>query len=94
MTAYNLYDPFTFLLSSLFFVISPLTQKLTHKPGPLPPSPFSLQMAAAKAAAQQRRRQRRHGDVGDRMAAAARQQSNGGGDSAAAAVAGILWRWR
>ncbi len=31
-SAVNLYNPFTFLLSSLFFVISPLSQKLTHKP--------------------------------------------------------------
>jgi hypothetical protein len=28
-------EAFTFLLSSLFFVISPLTQKLTHKPSPI-----------------------------------------------------------
>ena len=28
-------DTFTFLLSSLFFVISPLTHKLTHKPSPI-----------------------------------------------------------
>jgi hypothetical protein len=52
-----------FLGLTLYFVISPLTQKLTHKPGPLPPSSPSLQVTAAKAAAWQWRQQRRHGNV-------------------------------
>jgi hypothetical protein len=85
MVAYNLYETFTFLLSSLFFVISPLTQKLTHKPGPLPPSSPSLQVVAATW---------QHSNSGDKddtttpVIARRRQRDS------KAVVEGIAWRQR
>ena len=82
---HNLYDPFTFLLFNLFFVISPLTQKLTHKPGPLPPSSHSPQVAAAT---------QQHGKGGDKddtmtpVTARPRQRNS------RAVAEGIAWRQR
>ncbi len=85
MVAYNLYETFTFLLSSLFFIISPLTQKLTHKPGPLPPSSPSLQVAAAT---------RQHGNGGNKDNTATPVTARRRQRDSRAVVEGIAWRQR
>ena len=93
------------MLFFLFFVISPLIQKLTHKPGPLPPSSLSLQVAAATqqhgnsgnkddtaTSVTARRRQRDSREVAEGIAW--RQQWReycGGGGGAAAALAWRHW---